>query len=229
MRAAWNTAPFGRFFLNTAIFSVVTTVGQIATGMLAGYAFAMFDFPAKRVLFYLVMSGLMIPFTVVIVPVVQVLADVHWVNTWQGLIVPNLASALGCFLFRQFFLSARWSWARPPGSTARRSGAIFWTVYRPLAQPMTAAFTVIAFLQNWNNFLFPLVVTNSENLMMISQGLTISTGRSAGRRLQPADGRLADRRHPRADRRHGRAAQGSGGPDDRRAQVGGHGTAAVIA
>src|ERR1700689_150604 len=84
---AWNTAPFGTFFVNTAVFSVVTTVGQIATGMLAGYAFAMFDFPFRRVLFYLVLSGLMIPFTVVLVPVVQLLADVHWVNTYQGLIV----------------------------------------------------------------------------------------------------------------------------------------------
>jgi ABC-type glycerol-3-phosphate transport system permease component len=77
LATAWEAAPFGRFFLNTAIFSVATTAGQIATGMLAGYAFAMFDFPAKRILFYLVLSGLMIPFTVVLVPVVQLLADVH--------------------------------------------------------------------------------------------------------------------------------------------------------
>lgn len=76
LSAAWTAAPFGRFFLNTAIFSVVTTAGQILTGILAGYAFAMFDFPAKRILFYLVLSGLMIPFTVVLVPVVQLLADV---------------------------------------------------------------------------------------------------------------------------------------------------------
>jgi ABC-type glycerol-3-phosphate transport system permease component len=178
--AAWNTAPFGTFFLNTAIFSTVTTVGQIATGMLAGYAFAMFDFPAKRALFYLVMSGLMIPFTVVIVPVVQLLADVGWINTWQGLLVPNIASALGCFLFRQFFLSAPLELgeaARIDGTTEWR---IFWSVYRPLAQPMTAAFTVIAFLQNWNNFLFPLVVTSSEHLMMISQGLTLFQGQITG-------------------------------------------------
>jgi len=177
---AWNTAPFGTFFINTAVFSIVTTVGQIATGMLAGYAFAMFDFPLKRVLFYLVMAGLMIPFTVVIVPVVQLLADVGWVNTWPGLLVPNLASALGCFLFRQFFLSA----PVELGEAARIDGAsewrIFWTVYRPLAQPMTAAFTVIAFLQNWNNFLFPLVVTSSEHLMMISQGLTEFQGQITG-------------------------------------------------
>ncbi len=177
---AWDVAPFGTFFLNTAIFSVVTTVGQIATGMLAGYAFAMFDFPAKRVLFYLVMSGLMIPFTVVIVPVVQLLADFGWVDTWPGLLVPNIASALGCFLFRQYFLSA----PLELGEAARIDGAsewrIFWSVYRPLAQPMTAAFTVIAFLQNWNNFLFPLVVTSSEHLMMISQGLTIFQGQITG-------------------------------------------------
>jgi multiple sugar transport system permease protein len=178
--AAWNRAPFGTFFLNTLIFSVVTTVGQIATGMLAGYAFAMFDFPLKRVAFYLVMSGLMIPFTVVIVPVVQLLGDFGWINSWPGLLVPNVASALGCFLFRQFFLSA----PLELGEAARIDGAsewrIFWQVYRPLAQPMTAAFTVIAFLQNWNNFLFPLVVTSSEHLMMISQGLTIFQGQISG-------------------------------------------------
>jgi ABC-type glycerol-3-phosphate transport system permease component len=177
---AWNRAPFGTFFLNTLIFSVVTTVGQIATGMLAGYAFAMFDFPFKRVAFYLVMSGLMIPFTVVIVPVVQLLGDFGWINSWPGLLVPNIASALGCFLFRQFFLSA----PLELGEAARIDGAsewrIFWQVYRPLAQPMTAAFTVIAFLQNWNNFLFPLVVTSSEHLMMISQGLTIFQGQITG-------------------------------------------------
>jgi ABC-type glycerol-3-phosphate transport system permease component len=176
LSAAWNTAPFGRFFINTATFSVITTAGQVATGMLAGYAFAMFDFPLKRVLFYLVLSGLMIPFTVVLVPVVQLLADVGWVNTWPGLIVPNLASALGCFLYRQFFLSA----PLELGEAARIDGAsewrIFLRVYRPLAQPMTAAFMIIAFLQNWNNFLFPLVVTSSEKLMMISQGLTIFQG-----------------------------------------------------
>ena len=177
---AWNTAPFGTFFLNTAVFSVVTTVGQVATGMLAGYAFAMFDFPGRRVLFYVVMAGLMIPFTVVIVPVVQLLADFGWINSWPGLLVPNIASALGCFLFRQFFLNA----PIELGEAARVEGAsewrIFWSVYRPLAQPMTAAFTVIAFLQNWNNFLFPLVVTTSEHLMMISQGLTLFQGQITG-------------------------------------------------
>jgi ABC-type glycerol-3-phosphate transport system permease component len=170
---AWDAAPFARFFLNSAIFSIVTTIAQITTGMLAGYAFAMFDFPGRRILFYIVISGLMIPFTVVLLPVVQILADVHWLNTYQGLIVPNLASGLGAVLFRQFFLGV----PDEIGNAARVDGAsewrIFVSVYRPLAQPMVAAFAIIAFLQNWNNFLFPLVVTTSDNLMMVSQGLTI--------------------------------------------------------
>ena len=172
-QAGVGTRPVRRYFLNSAIFSVVTTLGQVATGILAGYAFAMFVFPLKRTLFTVVLSGLMIPFTVVLVPVVQILGDLHWIDTYQGLIVPNLASALGAFLFRQFFLSA----PIELGEAARIDGAsewrIFWSVYRPLAQPMTAAFTMIAFLQNWNNFLFPLVVTNSQKLMMVSQGLTV--------------------------------------------------------
>ncbi len=171
--AAWDAAPFGRFFVNTAIFSIATTVGQIITGMLAGYAFAMYEFPLKRTLFVLVLSGLMIPFTVVLVPVVQLLGNFGWLDTYQGLIVPNLASALGAFLFRQFFLGV----PLELGEAARIDGAsewrIFFNVYRPLAQPMLAAFTIIAFLQNWNNFLFPLVVTSSESKMMVSQGLTI--------------------------------------------------------
>lgn len=177
---AWNAAPFGRFFINTAIFSLVTTAGQIITGIIAGYAFAMFTFPGRQILFYGVLSGLMIPFTVVLVPVVQLLADFGWIDTYQGLIVPNIASALGCFLYRQFFLSAPVDLAE----SARLDGAsewrIFWTIYRPLAQPMTAALTTIVFLNNWNNFLFPLVVTSKESLMMVSQGLTIFQGQLQG-------------------------------------------------
>jgi ABC-type glycerol-3-phosphate transport system permease component len=173
IKDAWQAAPFGRYFLNSAIFSVVTTVGQVATGLLAGYAFAMFEFPFQRVLFYTVLSGLMIPFTVVLVPVVEILGKLDWIDTYQGLIVPNIASALGCFLFRQFFLGV----PVELGEAARIDGAgewrIFFTIYRPLAGPMTAAFGMIAFLQNWNNFLFPLVVTDSQKLMMVSQGLTV--------------------------------------------------------
>jgi ABC-type glycerol-3-phosphate transport system permease component len=170
---AWNSAPFGRWFLNTIIFSVGATLGQIGSSLLAGYAFAMYDFPGKRLLFYCLIAGLMVPFSTVIVPVVQILADLHWLNTYQGLIVPNIASALGAFLVRQFYLGMPYEL----GEAARIDGAsewkVFLRVYAPLATPIIAAFAIISFLQNWNNFLFPLIVVNSTNMEVVSQGLSV--------------------------------------------------------
>ena len=170
---AWNSAPFGRWYLNSVIFAVSATVGQIFTAMMAGYAFAMFDFPGRQLLFYVLLCGLFVPFTVVIVPVVQILATFHWLNTYQGLIVPNIAFALGTFLFRQFFFGA------PPelGEAARIDGAsewrIFYKVYSPLARPVIAALGIIAFLMNWNNFLFPLIVVNTTSMNVVSTGLSV--------------------------------------------------------
>jgi len=170
---AWDSAPFGRWFLNSVVFSVGATLGQILSSLLAGYAFAMYEFRFKRILFYALMCGLMVPFSTVIVPVAQLLADLHWLNTYQGLIVPNIASALGAFLFRQFFLGLPYQL----GEAARIDGAsewrIFWRVYAPLSRPILAAFGMIAFLQNWNNFLFPLIVVNTTSMEVISQGLSV--------------------------------------------------------
>ncbi|HTW13377.1 MAG TPA: carbohydrate ABC transporter permease [Solirubrobacteraceae bacterium] len=173
---AWDSAPFGRWFLNSVIFGFGSTIGQIITSLLAGYAFAVFEFPGKRILFYAVLCGLMVPFSTVIVPVVQILGTLHWLNTYQGLLVPNLASALGAFLFRQFFQGL------PPqlAEAARIDGAsefrIFLRVYVPLSRPIVAAFGMIAFLQNWNNFLFPLIVVNSTKMDVLSEGLSVFQG-----------------------------------------------------
>jgi multiple sugar transport system permease protein len=170
---AWNSAPFARWYLNSVIFSVSATLGQITSGLLAGYAFAMFEFRAKRLLFYLLLCGLMVPFTTVIVPVVQLLADFHWLNSYQGLILPNIAFALGAFLFRQFFFGV----PLELGEAARVDGAsewrVFYRVYVPLARPVIAALGIIAFLMNWNNFLFPLIVVNTTSMEVVSQGLSV--------------------------------------------------------
>jgi ABC-type glycerol-3-phosphate transport system permease component len=170
---ALSQAPFGRWYLNTAVFGVAATAGQLASGLLAGYAFAMLDFPGRRPLFLLALSGLMVPFSAIIVPMSQLLGDLGWLNTYQGLIVPNIASALGAFLFRQFFLGT----PRELGEAARIDGAselrVFLSVYAPLARPVVAALAIILFLQNWNNFLFPLIVVNTTDMAVLSQGLSV--------------------------------------------------------
>ena len=170
---AWDSAPFGRFYLNSIIFTVAATAGQVATSAMSGYAFARFRFPGRDIFFYLTLTGLMIPFVTVMVPVVQLVNDFHWLNTYQGLIVPNIQSAFGMFLFRQYFLSlpedVEDAATVDGASLIRRFGAIA----LPMARPIISAFALLSFLVNWNNFLYPLLVTKTQNMMVVPLGLSI--------------------------------------------------------
>lgn len=170
---AWDMAPFARFFLNSGIFAGAATIGQVLTGLMAGYALAKIPLRGKTIALGVVLAGLMVPFTTVMVPVVSILASLHWLNTYQGLIVPNIASALGAFLFRQFYLGT----PNELGEAARLDGAsewrVFWRVYRPLAGPLIGAFTIISFLYNWNNFLYPLLVTSRTSMLVVPVGLSV--------------------------------------------------------
>ena len=170
---AWDSAPFGRFYLNSIIFTVCATAGQVLTSAMSGYAFARFRFPGRDLFFYLTLTGLMIPFVTVMVPVVQLVNDFHWLNTYQGLIVPNIQNAFGMFLFRQYFLSLPADVedaATVDGASLIRK---FLVVALPLARPIISAFALLAFLVNWNNFLYPLLVTKTQNMMVVPLGLSI--------------------------------------------------------
>lgn len=170
---AWDSAPFGRFYLNSIIFTVSATLGQVLTSAMAGYAFARFRFPGRDLFFYLTLTGLMIPFVTVMVPVVQLVNDFHWLNTYQGLIVPNIQNAFGMFLFRQYFLSLPTEVedaATVDGASLVRR---FTVVALPMARPIVSAFALLAFLVNWNNFLYPLLVTKTQNMMVVPLGLSI--------------------------------------------------------
>lgn len=170
---AWDTAPFARFYLNSVIFTVGATLGQVLTSAMSGYVFARFRFPGRNLFFYLTLMGLMVPFVTVMVPVVQIVNDFHWLNTYQGLIVPNLQSAFGMFLFRQYFLSV----PSDVEDAATVDGASlvrrFSTIALPMARPILSAFGLLAFLGNWNNFLYPLIVTKTTNMMVVPLGLSI--------------------------------------------------------
>lgn len=170
---AWDSAPFGRFYLNSVIFTVAATLGQVVTSAMAGYAFARFRFPGRDLFFYLTLTGLMIPFVAVMVPVVQLVNDFHWLNTYQGLIVPNIQNAFGMFLFRQYFLSL----PADVEDAATVDGASlirrFAAIALPMARPIISAFALLAFLVNWNNFLYPLLVTKTQNMMVVPLGLSI--------------------------------------------------------
>ena len=172
----WSQLPFARLFLNSIIFAGGVTVLSVAFDSMAAYALSRLDFPGKTVAFYLVLATLMVPFQITLIPLFQIIFDFHWLNTYQGLIVPRATSAFGIFLLRQFFMSV----PRDLDSAARIDGAgefrIYWSIVLPLAKPALVTLAVFQFMNNWNDFLWPLVITNTTDMRTIPAGLTLFSG-----------------------------------------------------
>jgi len=168
---AWNATPFGRFMLNSFIQTGVITVFQVVFSILAGYAFATFQFRGKNALFAIVIGSLIIPFELTFIPNFLLISDLGWANTYQGLTVPFLASAFGVFMFRQFFSTI----PRDLYEAAKIDGAsdwfYLWRVVVPLSKGAISAFTIFAFLSAWNQYLWPLVITNEESMRTAQIGI----------------------------------------------------------
>lgn len=172
----WQKIPFGRQFLNTAIFAGTVTIISVALDAMAGYAFARFDFPAKNMLFVVVLVTLMVPIQVTFIPLYSVLVDLGWVNTFQGLIVPRIADAFGIFFFRQFFLGL----PKDLEDAGRVDGAgefrIFARIMLPLAAPAVLTIAMFNLIANWNDLLWPLMVTTSPDMQTLPAGLALFRG-----------------------------------------------------
>lgn len=168
---AWRQSPFGTWLLNSTIVSVSCVVGNLVLCSLAGYAFARVRFTGARVVFIVLLATLMVPFQVVMIPTLLIIKDLHLVNSLPALIAPNLVTPFGVYLLRQFFLSL------PPEleEAAIIDGAgrlrILTRVLLPLMGPPLTTLTVLTFLNVWNDFLWPLIVTSSPHTMTVQVGL----------------------------------------------------------
>lgn len=166
-----DAIPLGRMYVNSAIVTVVTTLGILFFSSLAGYGFAKFQFPGRDVLFLLVLATIMIPFFVVLIPIFYMISKFGWVDTYAGIIVPNLVTAFGIFLMRQYMLSL----PDEVLDAARVDGAsefeIYWRIVLPLCTPVIGALAILAFVYQWNNFLWPLTVARSSDMWTIPVGL----------------------------------------------------------
>lgn len=162
--SAWNSNPFGRFMINSFIQTTLITIGQVMFSILAAYAFALLKFPGRNILFYIILGSLMIPFELTIIPNFQLISDLGWANTYQGLAVPFLASAFGVFMLRQFFLTV----PRDLHDAALIDGAsnwrYLWQILVPLSKGSIGAFAIFAFLSAYNQYLWPLIIT--DDIMM---------------------------------------------------------------
>jgi multiple sugar transport system permease protein len=175
---ALQAAPFGRFFLNSAVVAVTTVAANLVLCSLAGYAFARYRFLGRGVFFALIMTTLMVPFQVTMIPQfiitkwlgTNVLAGIG-INHIGALIAPNAATAFGVFFLRQFFRTLPIEYEE----AARVDGAsrltVLWKVVLPLSLPALSTLAALTFLDSWNNFLWPLIAITSTNNMTLPLGL----------------------------------------------------------
>jgi len=168
--------PFGRFYLNSLFVATATTVIQILTGALAAYAFARLRFKGRDTLFLLYLATLMIPFQVTMIPNFILMRYLRWYNTYQALILPAAFSVFSTFLMRQYFMSL----PMDLDEAARMDGASSWRIWAqiilPLSGPVVATLAIFNFQASWNDFLWPLIITNSETMRTIPIGLSSFQG-----------------------------------------------------
>ncbi|HSD63779.1 MAG TPA: carbohydrate ABC transporter permease [Ignavibacteriaceae bacterium] len=169
----FEAAPFGRYYLNSIFVAVFVTVGQLITCSMAAYAFARLKFPGRNILFFIFLGTMMIPYNVTMIPSFMVLYWLGWVDSYQALIVPGLASAFGVFLLRQFFLTI----PKELEEAAVMDGASKFTILRkiivPLSKPALATLAIFTFMGVFNDFIWALIVINSESMRTVQLGLAI--------------------------------------------------------
>lgn len=168
---AWNSNPFGRFLLNSFIQSGIITVGQVLFSVLAAYAFSVLKFPGRNLLFYLILASLMVPFELVVIPNFQFVSGLGLANTYAGLTVPFLASAFGVFLLRQFFLSLPSDLHDAALIDGASNWRFLWQILVPLSGGAIGAFAIFAFLSAWNQYLWPLLITDEVEMRTIQIGI----------------------------------------------------------
>ena len=161
----------GRFFMNSLIVTGSVVILNLLFCSLVGYSLAKFDYPGKNLIFLFIMATVMVPFAVIIIPLFLIVRSFDWVDTYQGLIVPFTMSAFGIFLMRQFMLGVPDDYL----DAGRIDGAgelrIFFQIVVPLSRPALVTLAIVTFVINWDEFLWPLVVTTTDNYRTLPIGL----------------------------------------------------------
>jgi multiple sugar transport system permease protein len=166
-----STVNMGKYMLNTTFVTLCVTVGQIVTSLLGGYAFARIRFPGREFIFRIYLGTVMIPFTVIMIPMYQMMLSFKWVDTLASLIVPWLFTANGTFLMRQFFMGLPKELEEAAFLDGASRLTILTKVFIPLAGPAIATQFTISFLYAWNSFIWPLVAIQSKANYVVTQGL----------------------------------------------------------
>lgn len=168
--------PFGRYFLNSTVVAILITAVRLLSCSLGAYAFARLVFPGRDLIFYVYLSTLMIPEHVTLIPLFLIMRVLGWIDTYQGLTVPFFVSAFGVFLLRQFFLTIPREIEEAAVIDGCGSFGVFWQIILPLARPGLAALAILSFVASWNQFIWPLIVTNTDEMRTMVVGIGMLSG-----------------------------------------------------
>ena len=174
---AWEAAPFGQYYVNSALMSIGIVIGHVVFDSMAAYAFARLKFPGRDVLFFVMLAALMVPTFVTVIPAYVIVAKLRWIDTLTALIVPRLADVFGIILLRQSFLAIPIELEEAARIDGCSRIGVFARIVIPLAKPALATLTIFSFLFAWNDFLWPLLVTNTDTHRTIQIGLSAFVGR----------------------------------------------------
>ncbi|MEG9249874.1 carbohydrate ABC transporter permease [Arthrobacter sp. Soc17.1.1.1] len=170
---AIDAVPFGNFFLNSAITTVIGAGLKMMLGLTTAYALVFLEFPLKKLVFGVVIFALLVPQQIVIIPNYTLVAELGWINTYQGIIVPGLASAFGTFLFRQHFLTLPVSILEAAALDGAGHWTRLWRFIVPISAPTIAAVALVSIVAEWNEYLWPLLVVDRADMMTLPVGLTL--------------------------------------------------------
>lgn len=170
---AMEQAPLLRYLFNSIVQSSIVMVGQLVTASLAAYAFAFIDFKGRNFMFLVFLSTLMIPWEATIIPNYLTVRSLGWTDTYLGLTVPFLATAFGTFLLRQFFLTIPRELQDAATIDGCGSLRFLITIVLPLARPALGTLAVYSFLQTYNQYLWPLLITNDQQMRTVQIGIAL--------------------------------------------------------
>ncbi|WP_232847896.1 carbohydrate ABC transporter permease [Occultella kanbiaonis] len=165
---------------NSLVFAGVVTASALVLNSLAAYALARIEFRGRIAIFTVLIAIMMVPFQALLVPIYQMVSALGWVNTLAGLVIPRAADVAGIFLLRQFFITL----PRDLDSAARIDGAgelrVFWSIVLPNAKPALLTMALFHFVGNWNDLLWPLIMTSDSSVRPLTAGLALLTGSATG-------------------------------------------------
>jgi multiple sugar transport system permease protein len=172
----WSRIPFARLFLNSIVMAGGVTIISLLLDSMAAYALSRLEFPGRDAVFIVILIALMLPFQVMFIPLYVVVHDLGLLDSYSGLIVPRATNAFGIFMLRQFFMTL----PKELDEAARIDGAsefgIYWRIILPLSGPALATLAIFHFMYNWNDFLWPLLITSSTEMRTLPAGLALFVG-----------------------------------------------------